>query len=398
MTEAEPWRELSDLLHDAKLRYLEWDPAPARKSIWFDCLRRDVGGAPLSDPSVEFKLVGVRAVLVGCEPSFENLRPSAYQVARPLTLQDLCRWPFAPQEASACVNAPACEDDALGAFRTNWLAGELQDLRACKYRISIIFDFTGILGPPANTVWLVIGCDDFGVYSAGVPLDRDTWRSQCQAWWDNWQRHWDAKKQQPSTWLGRLKHLLSKWHSFNREVNGQECCPEDATIPAAPSPPVDLTYQPPAEPAVDWQPTDAPAELLQPVTVWFEARQQRDWLRMVQVYLSPNPYWSPEEWTEQLARQPDESGRWGYARQVEQWWAEGHHAEVVVRGVEHAMPVAEFPAASTESVWTFHLRRREGRWVIRNYSQGWPPYGSALAKPASEKPWLQRWTSGPVKS
>ena len=91
---------------------------------------------------------------------------------------------------------------------------------------------------------------------------------------------------------------------------------------------------------------------------------------------------------------PEEWGK-GYARQVDGWWAEGRHAEVAVRGVEHILDEGG-TGRNVEAVWTFRLRSGPAGWVIRSWQQGWPPYGSAPARPAEEKPWLGRWQAGRV--
>ena len=55
----------------------------------------------------------------------------------------------------------------------------------------------------------------------------------------------------------------------------------------------------------------------------------------------------------------------GYARSVDSFWIEGERACVVVRGIQHWMPLEGEPARDDESVWAFGLRRVGDRWRIR---------------------------------
>jgi hypothetical protein len=368
------WRQVSELLHDARLRHLEWDPALGRLSLEFECLRREVDGSELPDPAVAFRLDGVRAIVAGYESGLFGVRPSAYRPQRLLEEDDLRSWPFNPAEAYLSVNSHACREDVLEAPLTRWLAGDRDALDGCDFRVGLTFDHTPMLGIPTNTVRLLIGCENIEIWSGAVPLDLETWGEQYAAWWASWRKYWEEKQDGEGEGEGRL---------------------EDTIIPAGEPEPPDLSYQPPREPPVRWEPTDAPAELLRPITDWFEAKHQRDWSRLARAY--PNRDRTPEQRAEQLAGWAEHDfGRWGYARQVDDWWVEGVHAEVTVRGVEHVMPDGEDPGSNTESVWTVRLRRQGDGWVIRTWCQGWPPHGSAPARPTAEKPWLHRWSSGPV--
>ena len=204
----------------------------------------------------------------------------------------------------------------------------------------------------------------------------ETWESQFAAWWKNWDNH---------------------WHDSDEESDEEEPVFEDAFIPAGEDSPADLAYRPPGEPAVELMDSDVPVELMQPIRAWFEATHTCDWKRKVAA--QRNLDLSEED---QVRREKDDYvhffGRWGYARQIDEWWIERAVGEVSVRGVEHSMPDEEDPATNIESVWTFGLRLREGGWVIRTYSQGWPPFGSASIKELSEKPWFSNWSAGPIVS
>jgi hypothetical protein len=186
MSQRDPWSELADLLHDARLRRLEWDTLLARMTLVFDCLRRDPDGDPLPDPAVEFQLDGIRAILAGYESAVPGVRPSGYRPGRRITPADLRDWPFPPQEVYVAVNSLASEDDAVHAPRSEWLDGDLPPLRACRFRVGLTFSHTGMLGLPTNTVILLVGCEELTISSAGVPLDLDTWREQFRAGWSHW--------------------------------------------------------------------------------------------------------------------------------------------------------------------------------------------------------------------
>jgi hypothetical protein len=272
------------------------------------------------------------------------------------------------------VNSTAFREDCLFAPLVCWLLGDGESLGDCAFTLGLSFAHTGILGMPPSDVRLLIGCEDIEIRAGGLPLSVETWREQFAAWWRGWHEHWRKKADGEGPSAGQL---------------------EDTFIPAGEPDPPAPHYRPPPEPPVAWEPTDIPAEILWALTELFEARFAGDWQRLARVY--PNLDLTTEERASQLAGWAvHDFGRWGYARQVDSWWSEGRHAEVVVRGVEHTMPEAGAAGQNVETVWTFRLRNATAGWVIRTWQQGWPPYGSAPARPAVEKPWLGRWRSGTV--
>jgi hypothetical protein len=377
MSQWQWWQELSRLLHDARVRHLEWDEPLGRVSVVLDCLRREVDGAEMEDAAVELLLEGVRAAAVGYESGIDGVRPSDCKLSRTVTPDDLRDWPYAPQEAYVTVNSAACEDDALNAPRSDRLLGNPEMLLGCPTRLGLRFDHTAMLGAPTNTIALLFGGDRLGVFSGGAPLDLETWQDQYNAWWQGWRRYWSAKR--------------------GGDAGGATGRREECLIPAAAPAPPNRSYRPPAEPPAEWEPTDAPADLLQPIADWFEGSHQGDWLRIARAF--PNLDWTPERRAEELERRSEQDfGRWGYARQVDWWWAEGNHAQVAVRGVEHSMPADDDLGGNEESVWTFRIRRRGGSWSIRTYALGWPRFGSRPVQAETEKSWLRRWSSGAVQS
>jgi hypothetical protein len=263
------------------------------------------------------------------------------------------------------MNGPRWEEDVINALHVDWFLGGRGTLDACPFRLGVC------IGRYLESMTMLLGCEEFAVYSAGVPLSLETWQSQFAAWWNHWEEHW-------------------------RVTGGRGGTTEDATIPMAESPKPDLSYQPPPEPAVAWEATDAPAEILTPITDWFHAYHQRDWPRLARTW--PDRNHTPEERAVQLAEEFERAfGRWGYARQVDEWWVDDLRAQVKVRGIEHQKTLGpEHPTENVESVWSFYLQKVTDGWVIRDFSQGWPPYKSAPANLDSDKPWLQKWKSGRV--
>jgi hypothetical protein len=165
---------------------------------------------------------------------------------------------------------------------------------------------------------------------------------------------------------------------------------EDTFIPAGESPPPDLTYRQPLEPAFQVAAPDTPLELLKPIADFHAGLHGRDWARMASSY----PYLdrTTEERAHQLRDQylSHDFGRWVYVRRVDSWWCEGDRACVVVRGVEHTMPEGDKPARNEETVVTYGLRRFEDRWIIATWSQGWPRYGSVPKLPGGQS-WRDIW-------
>jgi hypothetical protein len=365
---------ITQLLHDATLHDLAWDRAIATLTARFDCLRRNTDGSELPDRSVEFRLTGVRALAVGYDSVHLDTRPSQFEPPRRITAADLSAWPFKPQEAALWINSELVED-ALDSARLTWLAGDGPSVREAPCTFCITFEpWYGFGGTPPLNVQLLAAGDDFTVTSAGVPLDLDEWEKQFAAWWQGWKEHWAAKR---------------------GDDEDDESAEFETAIPAGEPEPPDLSYRPPAEPVFDLPPSDVPPDLLRPIRDLFEAEHARDWARLARAFSGVDR--SVEERARQLeAQSADTFGRWGYARAIDQWWQEGRRACVVVRGVEHTMPLEGDPAENREAVWTFALRHRHGRWVIATYSQGWASHGSANTLPARQKPWLKQWRSGRV--
>jgi hypothetical protein len=337
------WEDLSSLLHDAQLVHLAWRPAATDVSLSFHCLRRNTDGSALADPTVRVQVSGVTVLAVAYDAT---CRPSQFVPSRLLTPADLRGWPCG-SEAFVWVNNPERETRLLDALRVDWFAGAADEVPACARRLGLAF------GNTFPSLALLIGGAELAAFAGDEPLSLDRWAEQYNAWWAGWQRHWAAKEQNP---LMDLSLVV-----------------EDAVIPAGIDTPLPANYAWPNETVVAWEVTDAPADLLATLTRWFEDEVGKP------------------------------SGSFGcgarfYARQIDSWWVEGKRAGVTVRGVEHSPPTGVSPARNIECVQECLLCRRPTGWAVQPLSRGWPPYGSAPARPASEKPWLARWHSGTVLS
>lgn len=340
----------------------------------FDCLRRNTDGSEMADRTVEFRLGNVTTLAVGYDSAFLETRPSQFDPPRRITGDELADWPFRPQEAALSINSTVIED-ALDSARLDWLAGDEPTLRDARCTLCLTFDQWGDFGKPMLPVQLLAGGDDLAITSGGLPLDLSEWAKEFEAWWTGWQEHWAARG----------------------EGGDDETGEYDTAIPAGEPEPPDLSYRPPAEPVFALEPTDAPPEVIRPVRDWFESQHERDWVRLARVY--PCTQRSVKERAKELEEwnTGHNFGRWGYPRRIDQWWQEGRRACLVVRGIEHEMPLEGDPAENRETVWTFALRHRGGEWIIDTHEQGWPGFGSAPNLPVRQKPWLKQWRSGAVQ-
>ena len=368
-------RHIEELLHEATLQSANWDRMLGTLTARFNCLRGNADASEMGDRTVEFKLTGAAAVAVGYDSPRIETRPSQFLPPRRISERELADWPFRTQEATLSINSAAIED-ALDAARLDWNVGNEVHLRASPCTFCLLLDQWRDFGLPVINVWLVAGGEDFTITAAGTPLDLDEWSRQYDAWWKGWREHWDAKGADTDDGAGAY----------------------DTFIPAGKSEPPDLSYRPPAEPIFELEPTDVPPNLIRPVRDWFEARHERDWVRMAQAFPAPDVP------AVERARRLEEGGtswefgRWDYVRGIDQWWQEGRRGWLEVRGIQHKMLFDGESAENRETVWSFALRHRGGQWIIDTFSQGWPGFGSAPKLEATRKPWLKRWRSGRVRT
>lgn len=356
--------DLPDLLHDAELQTGVWRPDERRLSLRFECLRRGVNGAKLDDRRVELVLDDVRAIAL-CVDTNGDQRPS--------TLADLhidatiSPWPWPAQEMAVTINSALDLETLDLAARTVWLHGSRADVIA-PIQLGLHPHYAHIRECNPQ-LWVAAG--RISAWAAAEPLSLDRWAEECAAWWNDWREEADMPQLEGD------------------EDNDDASDDEDTR----------LEYQPPDEPAYDLA-SDLPADLQATLRDWFEGLVRRDWAQRTRASRNLDLSW--EEDVAAVARRymTSEFGRWSYLRAVDSWWVEGARAFVQARGIEHTMPVGDKAEDDTadniEAVWGLELRRREGRWNVVSWSRGFPAYGSAAALPASAKPWLSRWRSGPV--
>lgn len=343
MSEPVTWADLPNLLHDARLTYFAWKPAEANVSLFFNCLRRNVNGSEIADPTVRVVLSCVKTLTVAYDAA---CRPSEFTPPALLTAAGLQSY-YCNDEPVVWLNHPHSESRFLSAIRVDWFAGTVNDLTACAYRVGLSF------GHGLPYLSILLGGAQLEAFAGRKRLSLALWGAQYGAWWDGWREYWSAQRQNSNT----------------------EAKPgaEAAAIPAGVDPPLPAEYAWPEEPVVEWEPTDAPADVLQALTQWFgdEASSPRKSFGLDRRF---------------------------YARQLDSWWVEGERASATVRGVEHNPPVEGHPAQNIECVQECLLRRTASGWTVQPLARSWPPYGSAPARPAREKPWLLRWKSGKVLS
>lgn len=378
-----------ELLHDATLETVAWMPAERVLRLRFDCLRRAIDGSELPDRHVDLALTGVHAVAVSYDTGAPDERPSSVVVPDDRLVPSLDPWPLPASEVDVTIGSVFDEETVAIAARTDWLVGSRESAEPAPVRFCVHFD----RGVPRVTVQVWIAAEGLEAWSTGERLPLATWAAQARAWWRGWEEHWEAEASGEHSYVEEPSSVQPVGSHIAARV------PEEAAfIPVRSEPPPDPGYEPPDEPTFDLDPNDAPRELLAPVRDWFEALVACDWERRALAERDVDVPLDVQIERVRAACTTFEHGRWGYARAVDTWWIEGARAFVRIRGIEHSMATDEAPAVNTESVWDLELRRREGKWRIVRYAQGWPPYGSAATKPASEKPWLAKWKSGDVET
>jgi hypothetical protein len=255
--------QLPQLLHDARLRECCWDVHLRRLSLDFICLRRNLDGSPIADPSVELRLVGVESIVAHYSPANLEVRPSDFVAKGRLCIVDLESWSRPPTEIHLSLNSEHSEFELATACVKEHLFGQsLNGGRRSEFRVHLSFDQHDH-GRDATASSLAICCDSIESFTNGAPLDLDLWQSQFKAWWQGWQQHWSVSESETDP--------------------TSESALEDAFIPAGDSSP-DLSYQPPQESAFELAETDAPAELIKPIEDFHVGLHERDWLRVASAY------------------------------------------------------------------------------------------------------------------
>jgi hypothetical protein len=364
-------QDIPPLLHDARLLTLAWDSPLRSLRLFLSCLRRNVDGSPIEDTTVELRLDGVEQIAAYYAPASVEVRPSEFVVNTRLTIDDLENWSRQPNEAYLAVNSRQADFELATSSVQEALFGA-QGQGQSELRVHLSFAPESY-GREAATTSLFIACDSIQPFATGVMLDIDTWQREFEAWWTGWREHWSADNQERS--------------------EKSEASLEDTFIPAGESPPPDLSYRPPSEPPFQVSRTDTPTELLKSIEDYHVGRHEQDWPKMATAY--PELDRTNAERAVRLRGSclGHDFGRWIYVRHIDGWWCEGNRACVVVRGIEHMMPDGENPARNEETVVTYGLRRRNKRWIIATWSQGWPRFASA-PKLEDGQAWRDNWHLG----
>lgn len=362
--------DIPPLLHDARLIDCRWDGHLRTLRLSFRCLRRNLDGTPIQDPTVDLKLGGVDRIVASYSPADVTVRPSEFKPASRIALSDLKDWSHGAVEAHLAINSLQADFQAATACVRDVLVGDRDDPTGnSSLRVHVSFEPHNY-GPEGTLTSLCIDCDSLEPFTNGVPLDVETWERQFESWWTGWREHWSAKRQDES---GEEQPAL-----------------EDTFIPAGESEIPNLAYRPPSAAPFLVPATSGPAELLKPIEDYHTGFHERGWLKVAAVY--PHLDARLEERAARLADQylGRDYGRWVYVRHIDGWWCEGDRACVIVRGVEHIKGDDESPARNEETVITYGLWRFRQSWVIATWSQGWPQFGSA-EKLLESQPWRDGW-------
>ena len=286
-----------------------------------------------------FELKDAIAVAVAFEPLDPSLPPSRLEIAQPLDLaagweaDDFITGSLTPLSSAAL-------EDLEAAARWSWLRGDAPALHQATGRYLLRVE-AWQLEPQRADLCVVIGASSLHV------------------------------------------------HDEEGEVRFED---EPAPLPPAASP---GHPAPPTEPPFALEDHDVPADLLTPVRDFFELHHAGKWGELARVH--PRLGDDHEFRTAWLAAHFVDLHEWGYARAVEGWWQEGRLAHVQLRGIQHCLEEDAMDSHSVECVWSFSLLQRDDTWIVRNWAQAWPSMGGAPELPLANKPWLSRWSAGPVE-
>ncbi|HBN77258.1 MAG TPA: hypothetical protein DD473_15880 [Planctomycetaceae bacterium] len=288
-----------------------------------------------------------------------------------LSLDDLRQMNFENIECEVAVNSLDELFNLRSSAHVDWLRGDPFDseLPSSGLWFFVTLD-SGHFRPEAVRSSLMFQGTNIEAWSAGLPLSFPEWGLQFDAWWKNWEQHWE---------------------SSGSDESSEEPTEEDTFIPVGQDPPSDLQIGPPDKPAFAINAEGIDVALLEPIRDYHEGILARNWNRVATAWPNLDMDLISRAQECQTRFLGDEFGRWIYLRQLDDHWQEGPRACVIMRGVEYTAPFEDDAAEAVETVVSYCLRRLDDRWVIRTFSQGWPPYGSAPESP-TPKPWLQEWS------
>ena len=359
------FNELHDLLHDAILNNLNWEEEHNRIVLDFEPLRKNQDGTDLDHRNVEFQLNEINSVYAYYHPVKFEINPSDLQDFKGITPEELTNWKYKNNDDTALwINSKNQYIDFLTCHkRTKLFGNEIRDDDKSNYKLFIDLGSHEFSNSRYNYS-LLICCNDFTIFSNGMPLSLELWKKQCGAWWGNWEEKEYGEKDEPSE--------------------------EDTFIPVGSEEIKDISYIPPEKAAFKIAYTDCPDELLKPIEIFLTSIINRKWHDVVES--SPNFDLKIEDHIKEIEESffAYEFGRWKYIRQIDNWWTKEKRAVVTCRGIEHSMADDEDPAENFEIVINYDLRKVDNKWYIWSYSSGWPIYGSA-PKDKSNKKWLKDW-------
>src|SRR3569623_255670 len=132
--------DIPQLLHDATLADLNWDPHLRTFRLFFCCLRRNTDGSAVEDPTVELQLDGVEEIVAYYSPPSFGVKPSEFDVDHRLTAGDLERWLGRPREAELAINSPHAEFTmATSCIKEVLFTEQDQDEEGCCLRVHLSF-------------------------------------------------------------------------------------------------------------------------------------------------------------------------------------------------------------------------------------------------------------------
>ncbi len=96
---------IPQLLHDARLFRLDWEPTVRSLRLHFTCLMRNVDGSTIPDPVIELHLNGIERIAAYYSPASVEVRPSELHIQSPLNEMDLHEWSQDSCEAFLSINS-----------------------------------------------------------------------------------------------------------------------------------------------------------------------------------------------------------------------------------------------------------------------------------------------------
>lgn len=299
-------RDLVSVLHDAKIWGFSVVPKERRAYFTATCLRLDSGGSLPDDRRVICHFTGLGAVAIAYESDVFT-RPSQRGATERFSLvgTDL------PLDMGGEIRT---ESGAMLASKladpsTHWLAGTSGRIKGRKL---IAFDVQR--GQLSATVLLWFRSFDAKVYAS---LSMKVWIRQNNAWWKEWRRYHEGK-------------------AGPKPIDPQM----DAAIPAGSQ---DGSVQPwsvPSDPVELAEAPGVPAWLVRAANAWASGEHRAG------------------------RRSGWRSGSRPFLREVLDWWVEGRHAAIRLRGIEHYAWSDEKDEAAHDTVFELRFLRVAKQWCV----------------------------------